>query len=327
MRVKKHKSKVKKLGKGLSSLLVKDEELASIVKKQGRPKKIEPGEYKKNIKKFSFVPNDSSTQKSIRTHLLVPGKFQPRKNFNSEEIEELSESIIQNGILQPILVRPMNSTKGSSYEIIAGERRWRAAQIAKLHEVPVIVRNFDDETSLGVALVENLQRTDLNIIEEAEGYRLLMNKFEYTQEKLSKHIGKSRSHIANLLRLLSLSSNIKKQLIMKKISYGHVRAVLTIDNDSANDVINEIIKKGLSVRQTENIVRKIKKSNIFNPQNGKVSLEEDPNIIALEASLTGILGLKVKINQSSKNKGCLSIFYNNLDQIEPIIDKLRWKPK
>ncbi|MAH78547.1 MAG: ParB/RepB/Spo0J family partition protein [Rickettsiales bacterium TMED254] len=327
MRVKKRKSKVKKLGKGLSSLLVKDEELASIVKKQGRPKKIEPGEYKKNIKKFSFVPNDSSTQKSIRTHLLVPGKFQPRKNFNSEEIEELSESIIQNGILQPILVRPMNSTKGSSYEIIAGERRWRAAQIAKLHEVPVIVRNFDDETSLGVALVENLQRTDLNIIEEAEGYRLLMNKFEYTQEKLSKHIGKSRSHIANLLRLLSLSSNIKKQLIMKKISYGHVRAVLTIDNDSANDVINEIIKKGLSVRQTENIVRKIKKSNIFNPQNGKVSLEEDPNIIALEASLTGILGLKVKINQSSKNKGCLSIFYNNLDQIEPIIDKLRWKPK
>ncbi len=327
MRVKKRKSKVKKLGKGLSSLLVKDEELASIVKKQGRPKKIEPGEYKKNIKKFSFVPNDSSTQKSIRTHLLVPGKFQPRKNFNSEEIEELSESIIQNGILQPILVRPMNSTKGSSYEIIAGERRWRAAQIAKLHEVPVIVRNFDDETSLGVALVENLQRTDLNIIEEAEGYRLLMNKFEYTQEKLSKHIGKSRSHIANLLRLLSLSSNIKKQLIMKKISYGHVRAVLTIDNDSANDVINEIIKKGLSVRQTENIVRKIKKSNIFNPQNGKVSLEEDPNIIALEASLTSILGLKVKINQSSKNKGCLSIFYNNLDQIEPIIDKLRWKPK
>tara|TARA_B100000524_G_scaffold83423_1_gene38497 strand:- start:3313 stop:4296 length:984 start_codon:yes stop_codon:yes gene_type:complete len=327
MSLKKRKPKVKKLGKGLSSLLVKDEELASIVKRQGRPKKIEPGEYKKNIKKFSFVPNDSSTQKSIRTHLLVPGKFQPRKSFNSEEIEELSESIVQNGILQPILVRPMNSTKGSSYEIIAGERRWRAAQIAKLHEVPVIVRNFDDETSLGVALVENLQRTDLNIIEEAEGYRLLMNKFEYTQEKLSKHIGKSRSHIANLLRLLSLSSNIKKQLIMKKISYGHVRAVLTIDNDSANDVINEIIEKGLSVRQTENIVRKIKKSNIFNSQDGKGSLEEDPNIISLETDLTSILGLKVKINQSSKNRGCLSIFYNNLDQIEPIIDKLRWKPK
>ena len=327
MSLKKRKPKVKKLGKGLSSLLVKDEELASIVKRQGRPKKIEPGEYKKNIKKFSFVPNDSSTQKSIRTHLLVPGKFEPRKSFNSEEIEELSESIVQNGILQPILVRPMNSTKGSSYEIIAGERRWRAAQIAKLHEVPVIVRNFDDETSLGVALVENLQRTDLNIIEEAEGYRLLMNKFEYTQEKLSKHIGKSRSHIANLLRLLSLSSNIKKQLIMKKISYGHVRAVLTIDNDSANDVINEIIEKGLSVRQTENIVRKIKKSNIFNSQDGKGSLEEDPNIISLETDLTSILGLKVKINQSSKNRGCLSIFYNNLDQIEPIIDKLRWKPK
>ena len=150
-------------------------------KSSGRSaKKIKAGEFKKNLKTYSLKPNDSNSLLHVPTHLLVPGKFQPRKDFNMQEIEELSESIRQNGILQPILVRPLNS-RGKSYEIIAGERRWRAAQLAKLHEVPVIIRKFDDETSLGVALVENLQRSDLNLVEEAEGYRTLMNNFEYTQ--------------------------------------------------------------------------------------------------------------------------------------------------
>ena len=260
----------------------------------------------------------------IPTHRLVPGKFQPRKDFNLQEIEELAESIKQNGILQPILVRPLNA-RGKSFEIIAGERRWRAAQLAKLHEVPVIIRKFDDETSLGVALIENLQRSDLNLIEEAQGYRLLMNKFEYTQEKLSNHLGKSRSHIANLLRLLSLPQNIKTILIMGDLTYGHVRAILTLNENETNEIVSKILDKGLSVRETEGLVKKLK--NLKNSTNSVQAQSEDPNISYLEKELTTRLGLRVKITNKSKNKGHLSIYYNTVDQLNPIIDKLRWRPR
>ena len=325
MVVKKTKEK-KKLGTGLSSLLVNDEELSIIVKKQtGRPvKKIQPGEFKKNLKSFSKQDKDTDSLLEIPTHRLVPGKFQPRKDFNLQEIEELAESIKQNGILQPILVRPLNS-RAKSFEIIAGERRWRAAQLAKLHEVPVIIRKFDDETSLGVALIENLQRSDLNLIEEAQGYRLLMNKFEYTQEKLSNHLGKSRSHIANLLRLLSLPQNIKTILIMGDLTYGHVRAMLTLNEDETNEVVSKILDKGLSVRETERLVKKLK--NLKNSTNSAQAHKEDPNISYLEKELTTRLGLRVKITNQSKNKGYLSIYYNTVDQLNPIIDKLRWRPR
>ena len=325
MVVKKTKEK-KKLGTGLSSLLVNDEELSIIVKKQtGRPvKKIQPGEFKKNLKSFSKQDKGTDSLLEIPTHRLVPGKFQPRKDFNLQEIEELAESIKQNGILQPILVRPLNA-RGKSFEIIAGERRWRAAQLAKLHEVPVIIRKFDDETSLGVALIENLQRSDLNLIEEAQGYRLLMNKFEYTQEKLSNHLGKSRSHIANLLRLLSLPQNIKTILIMGDLTYGHVRAMLTLNEDETNEVVSKILDKGLSVRETERLVKKLK--NLKNSTNSAQAHKEDPNISYLEKELTTRLGLRVKITNQSKNKGYLSIYYNTVDQLNPIIDKLRWRPR
>ena len=160
-------------------------------------------------------------------HRIVPGKFQPRKNFNVQEIEDMAASIKEHGLLNPILVRPLNRQQ-TSYEIVAGERRWRGAQIAKLHEVPVIVRNFDDETALGVALVENLQRSDLNMLEEAEGYRMLMEKFLYTQEKLASHLGKSRSHVANILRLMNLPKEIKNLVVLGEISYGHARAILAL---------------------------------------------------------------------------------------------------
>ena len=325
MVAKKIKQK-KKLGTGLSSLLIKDEELSMIVKRSsGRPsKKTKPGEYKKNLKPYSLKPNNSNSLTEIATHRLVPGKFQPRKDFNMQEIEELAKSIRQNGILQPILVRPLNS-RGKSYEIIAGERRWRAAQLAKLHEVPVIIRKFDDETSLGVALVENLQRSDLNLLEEAQGYRLLMNKFEYTQEKLSNHLGKSRSHIANLLRLLSLPSNIKSSLVMGDLTYGHVRTVLTLNQEDANEIVSQIIDKGLSVRETEKLVKRLKSSK--NSINIIKQDDVDPNIASLEKELTLVLGLKVTVTSNSKSKGFLSIHYNSVDQLDPIIDKLRWQPK
>ena len=325
MVVKKTKEK-KKLGTGLSSLLVNDDELSLIVKKPtGRPlKKVQPGEFKKNLRSYVRQNKGSDSLLEIATYRLVPGKFQPRKDFNLQEIEELAESIKRNGILQPILVRPVNANE-KSYEIIAGERRWRAAQLAKLHEVPVIIRKFDDETSLGVALIENLQRSDLNLIEEAQGYRLLMNKFEYTQEKLSNHLGKSRSHIANLLRLLSLPQNIKTILIMGDMTYGHVRALLTLNEDETNEIASKIIDKGLSVRETERLVKKLK--NIKNSVNPTQTLKEDPNISYLEKELTSRLGLRVKITNQSKNKGYLAIYYNTVDQLNPIIDKLRWRPR
>lgn len=323
------KKKVKakrKLGMGLSSLLVKDEALSMIVKKQGRPaKKISPGNYKDNLKKYELKPEKSVSQDEVPTHTLVPGKFQPRKDFNSQEIEELAESIKENGILQPILVRPLNSS-GKSFEIIAGERRWRAAQVANLHEVPVIIRSFDDETALGVAMVENLQRSDLNLIEEAEGYRLLMNKFQYTQEKLSSHLGKSRSHIANILRLLSLSKKVKNLLIHGDLTFGHVRSLLSLSEADANQVALQAIDKGMSVREIEKFVKKLKNVGTFG-KNINTNDSDDPNIEYLEKELTVLLGLKVTIKNNTKNKGYLSIHYNNLDQLDPIIDKLKWRPK
>ena len=217
--MKNNKKQNKKLGTGLSQLLVKDEELASIIKRPGRPKKIKAGDIKKNLKKIKVTPRDISAQISLPIHRIVPGKFQPRKNFNVQEIEDMAASIKEHGLLNPILVRPLNRQQ-TSYEIVAGERRWRGAQIAKLHEVPVIVRNFDDETALGVALVENLQRSDLNMLEEAEGYRMLMEKFLYTQEKLASHLGKSRSHVANILRLMNLPKEIKNIVPNIKCSFN-----------------------------------------------------------------------------------------------------------
>ena len=328
----------KKLGTGLSSLLSKDQELASVIRTKIKnqvetsPLKIEvPKLSKKENSKLSILnlnPKDISNQKTIPIQYLVSGKFQPRKVFDQTELEELAESIKSNGILQPILVRPLTENS-SNYEIIAGERRWRASQIAKLHEVPVIIREFDDETALGVAMIENLQRSDLNLIEEADGYRTMMNVFQYTQEKLSTHIGKSRSHIANVLRILSLSKNIRRHIINGELSFGHARSLVTLSEEKAIEVAEEIVSKSLSVRETERIVGKYKRANTLNVSN--VSREQNnnknPNIETLEKELTNLLGLKVIVNHKNNNSGNLSIFYRTLDQIQPVIDKLKWRPK
>ncbi len=330
----------KKLGMGLSSLLSKDEELASVIKskikavsknEKIKSKTISDGiaSINEKINLATGVP-PSNSQRTLPIQYLVSGKFQPRKNFDQTELEELAESIKSNGVLQPILVRPL-SNSGKSFEIIAGERRWRASQIAKLHEVPVIIRSFNDETALGVAMIENLQRSDLNLVEEAEGYRALMNNFEYTQEKLSIHLGKSRSHIANVLRILSLPKYVRRHITSGDISFGHARTLVTLPEDKANQIADEIIDKDLSVRQTEKIVSAFKKEEKVS-YGGKSFLqdkneEEDPNIVNLERELTGLLGLKVVITHKSNNSGNMSIFYKDLDQLQPIIDKLKWRPK
>ena len=327
----------KKLGTGLSSLLSKDQELASVIrtkiknKVKTSPLKIEiPKLSKKDNSKLSILnlkPRDISNQKTIPIQYIVSGKFQPRKVFDQTELEELAESIKSNGILQPILVRPLTDNS-SNYEIIAGERRWRASQIAKIHEVPVIIREFDDETALGVAMIENLQRSDLNLIEEAEGYRTMMNVFQYTQEKLSTHIGKSRSHIANVLRILSLSKNIRRHIINGELTFGHARSLVTLTEEKATELAEEIVSKSLSVRETERIVGKLKKANMLNVGNASTDQNnKNPNIEILEKELTNLLGLKVIVNHKNNNSGNLSIFYRTLDQIQPVIDRLKWRPK
>lgn len=337
----------KKLGMGLSSLLSKDQELASVIKSRiknkigSEPFKINmPQVSERSNNKLSRInqnlrdqvstKNEKNNQGKIPIQNLRTGKFQPRKVFDQAELEELAESIKSNGVLQPILVRPLTN-QGSNFEIIAGERRWRAAQLAKLHEVPVIIRDFDDETTIGVAMIENLQRADLNLIEEAEGYRTMMNVFEYTQEKLSTHLGKSRSHIANVLRILSLPKNVRKHIMNGNLSFGHARTLITLNEEQALKVCDDIIKKQLSVRGTEKIVNDIKKSqqssNLDNITSVQNQGNKDSNIEHLERELTTLLGLKVIISNKNNNSGNLAIFYRNLDQIQPVIDKLKWRPK
>ena len=344
----KAKDPKKKLGMGLSSLLSKDQELASIIKSKvenevkGSSFKIQqPKLSNKDGERKPIINLKPNINMRLRNHgnnnlpttlpiqQLVSGKFQPRKRFEQTELEELADSIRNNGVLQPILVRPLTE-KSSTYEIIAGERRWRASQLAKLHEVPVIVRNFSDETSIGVAMIENLQRTDLNLIEEAEGYRTMMNVFQYTQEKLSSQLGKSRSHIANVLRVLSLSQNVKKHILNGEISFGHARALVTLNDEQALEATEQVIQNQLNVRQTEKLVNSMRKSN-QNRQNGlneNQKLEnKNSNIEHLERELTNLLGLKVIVSHKSNNTGNLAIYYKNLDQIQPVIDKLKWRPK
>tara|TARA_B100001989_G_scaffold246414_1_gene217288 strand:- start:158 stop:1198 length:1041 start_codon:yes stop_codon:yes gene_type:complete len=337
------KKSPKKLGMGLSSLLSSDEGLASVVKtkieskinvtsKDKNAKKSFPSlnVIKSNLdKKIGNLDNKENDQIKLPIQNLISGKFQPRKHFDQTELDELAESIRSNGILQPILVRPINKT-GSTYEIIAGERRWRAAQIVKLHEVPVIIRDFDDSTALGVALIENLQRSDLNIIEEAEGFRSLMLKFEYTQEKLSSQLGKSRSHIANVLRLLSLPNTVKRHISNGDLSFGHARVLVSLPEDKAKEVADRIIDEELSVRKTEKLVNHIKRTKAVsnNGQNyDKIDNPNNVNIEYLERELTVLLGLKVEFNHKNNNSGSMSIRYKTLDQIQPVIDKLKWRPK
>src|SRR6056300_1760148 len=228
---------------------------------------------------------ESQTNK-IQISELVPNKYQPRKFFDEDNLEDLTNSIKERGMIQPIIVRKSNDDK-SKYEIIAGERRWLAAQRAGLHEVPVVITVADDLKSLEFAIVENVQRHDLNPLEEAQGYKRLIDEFSYDQEKVAKFIGKSRSHIANSLRLLTLPEEVIKLIETQKITAGHAKILVGLEN--ANFVASKIVKKKLSVRQTENFVKLFKKTNkIFKK-------DKDINIIALEFSISSKTGLNVEI--------------------------------
>ena len=244
---------------------------------------------------------------------LVPNKYQPRKIFDENNLIDLTNSIKERGMIQPIIVRKSNDDK-TKFEIIAGERRWLAAQRAGLHSVPVVVTEADDLKSLEFAIVENVQRHDLNPLEEALGYKRLIDDFSYDQEKVSKFIGKSRSHVANSLRLLSLPDEVIKLIEAQKLTAGHAKILVGLDN--ASFVANKIIEKKLSVRQSENFV------NIFKKRK-KSKRIKDSNIIALELSVTNKIGLAVDIQNNKRNKGKISFEYKDLDQLNKIIDIIK----
>ena len=245
---------------------------------------------------------------------IVPNKYQPRKNFDEEILNDLVNSIRERGIIQPIIVRK-SEDQISKYEIIAGERRWLAAQKAGLHEVPVVITEADDLKSLEFAIVENVQRHDLNPLEEAQGYQRLINEFSYDQEKVSKFIGKSRSHVTNCLRILSLPAEVLKLVENKKLSAGHAKILVGLEN--ANFIANKIIEKKLSVRQSENFVK------IFKKKNKPILHRQDTNIKDLEKMLTEKIGLNVLIKNNKKNKGLISFFYKDLDQLNKIIEIIK----
>ena len=260
------------------------------------------------------IQTKSSSEK-IPIHFVYANPSQPRKNFNQELLNELSESIKEQGIIQPILVRKKSEDK---YEIVAGERRWRAAQLAKIHEVPVIVLNIDDKKSLEFAILENIQRSDLNGIEEALGYENLVKKFGYSQETLSKILGKSRSHIANTLRLAGLPEEIKKMISDGLLTAGHARCLVNIpDNIKLAKII---VNKNLSVRQAEFLV---KKEQVFSSSKKIRANNKDTNIKSLESDLELLMGIKVDIKNKKSNSGEIKFSYKNLEQLNKIISVLK----
>ena len=245
---------------------------------------------------------------------IIPNKYQPRKNFDEENLEDLTNSIKERGVIQPIIVRRSNNDE-AKYEIIAGERRWLAARKAGLHDIPVVVTEADDLKSLEFAIVENVQRHDLNPLEEAQGYKRLIDEFSYDQEKVSKFIGKSRSHITNSLRLLTLPSDVIKLVETQKLTAGHAKILVGLEN--ASFVALKIIEKKLSVRQAENFVK------IFKNKKVKASSSKDSNIIALELSISNKIGLNVDIQNNKRNKGRISFEYKDLNQLNKIIEIIK----
>jgi ParB family chromosome partitioning protein len=275
--------KIKKgLGRGLSSLI---------------------GETKAEIQKNQLPVSD-----------LIPNKYQPRKNFDETILKDLTNSIKERGIIQPIIVRKSDN-ENSKFEIIAGERRWLAAQRAGIHTVPVVITDVDDLKSLEFAIVENVQRHDLNPLEEAQGYKRLIDEFSYDQEKVSKFIGKSRSYITNSLRILTLPDDVIKLIESNKLSTGHAKILVGLNN--ASFVANKIVDNKLSVRQAENFVQ------LFKKKRQKLKITKNTNIIALELSVSNKIGLNVEIQNNKRNKGKISFEYKDLDQLNKIIDIIK----
>ncbi|MDA0661850.1 MAG: ParB/RepB/Spo0J family partition protein [Proteobacteria bacterium] len=259
------------------------------------------------------------TSKMVPVELLLPGSSQPRKRFDSDAIAALVESVREKGVLQPLLVR-RHPVQPNAYEIVAGERRWRAAQQAALREVPVVIKELSDREALEIALVENIQREDLTPIEEARGYQRLMDEFQHTQEALAQAVGKSRSHIANLLRLLTLPERVQEQVNEGALSAGHARTLVTAENPE--DLARQIVQRGLNVRQAEQLAKSGKPATA----RPRRLPDRDPNTAALEENLSQLLGLKVSIQVRGEG-GSLKVDYETLDQLDDVLHRLTHGPR
>jgi ParB family chromosome partitioning protein len=270
----------------------------------------------------SSQQGSGSGVREIEVGRIRPNPAQPRVHFDEDSIAELADSIAERGVLQPILVRP----DGENFQLVAGERRWRAAQRAQLHAIPAIVRDIDDSTSAEIALIENVQRQDLNAIEEAEGYRKLIGGYGHTQDQVAKLVHKSRSHIANLLRLLDLPDAVKQSLLRGDISMGHARAIATAPNPES--LAREIVEKGLSVRQAEAHAKAGKPAAAESGSRASANRAQAPadaDIVALERQLGDLLGLKVKVTTNG-SQGTVTLGYSNLDQLDMICQRLSGEP-
>jgi ParB family chromosome partitioning protein len=289
-------TKDKRLGRGLSALF--------------------ENELEENILNEEVISGESIQEISIDK--LISGKFQPRKSFNLESIKELSESIIEQGLMQPIIVR---KAEKNLFEIIAGERRWRAAQLAKLNSMPAIVRDINDRSASIIALIENMQREDLTALEEAEGIQKMINEFGMTHEAAADAVGKSRSSVTNLLRLLLLSDFVKEKLNAKEIDMGHARALLSLAPDQQNMICQKIIQENLSVRKVEDLIN----DNLNGKKTKKPQVQKESNkdLRNLEKELSEKLGYTVSIDNKVNNSGQIKIKYRNLDELEILIKSLK----
>ena len=258
----------------------------------------------------------------VPVELLHPSRLQPRQDFSQEHMESLVVSVRERGILQPIVVR-RHPQKPNAYEIVAGERRWRAAQLAKLHDVPIIIKDLSDKDSLEIALVENMQRRDLNPLEEAGGYRRLLEEFNHSQENLARSVGKSRSHVANTMRLLNLPDAVKKMLQEGALTAGHARALLNAGDPAG--LAGQVVKRGLNVRQTERLVQRARTKGAEIKEPGPGPAPKDADVVALERHLSNSLGLKTVISFDGKG-GTLSIHYRTLEQLDDVLRRLNQDP-
>ncbi len=256
---------------------------------------------------------------TLPVDLIQRGKYQPRRDFNAESLQELADSIAAQGVVQPIVVRPISEDR---YEIIAGERRWRAAQQAGLDEIPVVVRDVPDQTAMAMALIENIQRDDLNPLEEANALYRLLNEFELTHQEVAQAVGKSRTTVTNLLRLLDLNEDVKTLVDERRLEMGHARALLGLKGAEQSSAARQVVSRGLSVRETEKLVRRLQNGE-ETPRAGKKTPEVDADIRRLQDDLSGKLGAKVLLEQGKGGKGKLVIAYNSLDELEGILEHIR----
>jgi len=286
-------AKKRGLGKGLDALLGEDSNIGSATSSEG------------------------GSLKMLAIDLIQQGPFQPRRDFDQDALNGLAESIKTQGLVQPILVRP--TAGGYSYEIVAGERRWRAAQIADVHHIPVIIKDVTDSEAMCLALIENIQRQDLNPLEEASALERLINEFEMTHDAVAEAVGRSRPAVSNLLRLLELDDRVKRMVETGKLDMGHARALLSLSSSKQLEAASRIVKQGLSVRATENLVKQLSDDN---GQNNLKKDSKDSNITKLESDLSERLAAKVSITHQSSGRGKLQISYNSLDELEGILKRL-----